>query len=380
MLELFSGRFFFVGSFAVACVLLAIRAVAVKTQVRFGKAYALLISLMAIGVTALFYGSLFAKPLLILVIVWSAFSARRIGLIPLSLAVVATLLPLLIVKVTMLPVLAMVGLSFISFRAIDVLVSSEKEENVNVLEYVAYVFFPLTLLAGPMYRWRTFREDMSRGFERISLDNTLRGLEIVLLGVSQKFLFAEAIDRYLLANIDSHDYSLRGIALNAVVYSVFLYFDFAGYSNMAVGIGKVLGLELPRNFNNPILAKNPQDFWRRWHISLSEWLSEVIFMPVSMTLCRIKWFSSRRLLAQNIGIFLTLLVMGTWNGLSLHYIVSGAMFGIYSVGFNIMLSYSRKNAGLGWLMSNSYSRFLGRIVTIAFEILAIYVFSGRSMI
>jgi D-alanyl-lipoteichoic acid acyltransferase DltB (MBOAT superfamily) len=76
----------------------------------------------------------------------------------------------------------------------------------------------------------------------------------------------------------------------SIAYSAYLYFDFAGYSNMAIGAGRLFGLNIPANFNMPLLAKNPQDFWRRFHISLSEWLRDVVFMPVYMNLMKFNFF------------------------------------------------------------------------------------------
>ncbi|MFY1004847.1 MBOAT family O-acyltransferase, partial [Escherichia coli] len=92
-----------------------------------------------------------------------------------------------------------------------------------------------------------------------------------------------------------------GVALNASLYSAYLFFDFAGYSTMAIGIGMLFGFTLPINFRNPLATLNPQDFWRRWHISLSEWLRDVVFMPIYKALSKTSFFSRHRLAAQNIG-------------------------------------------------------------------------------
>ncbi|MGK5057235.1 MBOAT family O-acyltransferase [Janthinobacterium sp. LB2P49] len=375
MIALYSGVNFFIAAIAIAGLFLTVK----KAQ-SMVNAYAVTITLLSIGLAAAIYGANYEKPLFLLVVTASTLQLHRSGRIPKKVAVLLTLLPLLLGKITTLPLLAMLGLSFATFRTLDVLLYANAKQKINWLDYAAYLFFPLTLLAGPMYRWQAFQKDLAAGFGRISSDNILLGLEFVLLGIAQKFLVAEAIERFLLSNINAHDYSPTGIALNAFSYSTFLYFDFAGYSNMAVGIGKMLGLELPINFNNPILASNPQDFWRRWHISLSEWLRDVVFMPVYMTLCKTPYFSTRRLLAQNVGVFLTLVVMGIWNGLSLHYIVSGVMFGLYSVCFNIMVNRSHSFAILGWMMGNPVCRAIGRIMTIILAMLALYVFSGRSPI
>lgn len=375
MIELFSGVGFFAASIALANIFLAI-----KKAPKAHSVYRFAIAVLSIVVSALVYGDAIAKPLFLLAIAAFLLRMRRAGFLSKKQAVILTLLPLIVGKVTTLPLFAMLGLSFATFRAIDVLLFSNEKQPINALEYVAYLFLPLTLLAGPMYRWQGFQKDMTSAHEKLSIDSILEGLEIVLLGIVQKFLVAEAIDRFLLSNINAHDFSVKGIALNAIAYSAFLYFDFSGYSNMAIGIGKMFGLNIPRNFDNPILSRNPQDFWRRWHISLSEWLRDVIFMPVYMTLCKSQFFSSRRLFAQNIGIFLTLLAMGTWNGISLHYVVSGVMFGTYSAVFNVMVSYSRSVPALRWMLTNPITRFLGRVITVILAMLALYVFSGRSPI
>lgn len=340
--------------------------------------YSAAVAFLSVALSVWLYGQSIWKAALFLFMALLALNLHQSGLIAKRWAVVLTLVPLVLGKVTALPLVSIMGLSFATFRAIDVLLYADQKHPIKPLEYVAYLFFPLTLLAGPMYRWQTFCRDMAAGYGRINLDSTLRGGEVLLLGIAQKFLVADIIDRFALSNLPANDYSISGIAKTAVIYSAFLYFDFAGYSNMAVGIGRMIGLDLPRNFNNPIAASNPQDFWRRWHISLSEWLRDVVFMPVYMRLCRTPFFSSRRLFAQNVGVFLTLVIMGVWNGLSLHYIVSGAMFGTYSVVFNIMVNRSKSVSLLAWLLNNKICHIAGRVLTIVLAMLALYVFSGRS--
>lgn len=374
-IELFSGFAFFAFALGSAGCLLALQ----KLQ-SLQKGYSAGIALLSICLSAWLYGHAIWKAALFLLVAVLALYLQRTGLIAKRWAVVLILVPLVLGKITALPVLGIVGLSFATFRAIDVLLYADQKQPIKPLEYVAYLFFPLTLLAGPMYRWQAFCKDMAVGHSRINLDTTLRGGEILLLGIVQKFLLSETIDRFVLSNLPVGDYSIFGIAVTAVTYSAFLYFDFAGYSNMAIGIGRMLGLGIPRNFNNPIAASSPQDFWRRWHISLSDWLRDVVFMPVYMGLSKTQLFSRRRLFAQNIGIFLTLLIMGIWNGLSLHYIVSGVMFGTYSVVFNIIVNRSKSDPLLAWMFNNQICRFLGRILTIILAMLALYVFSGRSPI
>ena len=319
------------------------------------------------------------QPLALLAISGAALWAVRRKYIPTWLAVIITMTPLLLVKTGVSHLAAMLGLSFATFRAIDVLLFAPRNERISLLDYCIYVF-PLTLLAGPMYRWRNFQADLKRGYEGVSLNTWLSGLELIMVGVIQKFGLAELIWRYGLSTLDAHDYSFTGVALNASLYSAYLFFDFAGYSTMAIGIGMLFGFNLPINFRNPLATLNPQDFWRRWHISLSEWLRDVVFMPIYKALSKTAFFGRHRMAAQNIGIFATLLAMGVWNGLSPHYIVSGLMFGAYSVGHNLLVNAARTRPGLQAALARPLMRFAGRVFTLILAALALYVFSGRSPI
>ena len=342
--------------------------------------YRHLIGALCLGVWLAVFWTRPYQPAALFAVAGGALWALRRGWLPTWGAVLVTLAPLLLVKTGTTTLPGMLGLSFATFRAIDVLLFAQRNERLSPLDYFIYLFFPLTLLAGPMYRWRNFQADLKRGFEGVTLDRWLTGLELLLIGVIQKFGLAEAVWRFGLSTLDAHDYSFTGVALNASLYSFYLFFDFAGYSSMAIGVGMMFGFTLPINFRNPLAALNPQDFWRHWHISLSEWLRDVVFMPIYKALCKTAFFARHRLAAQNIGIFATLLAMGVWNGLSLHYIVSGIMFGAYSVGHNLLVNAARQRPALQAALARPAMRLCGRVLTLVLAALALYVFSGRSPI
>lgn len=320
------------------------------------------------------------QPLGLLAVASAALWAMRRGHLPTWAAVLLTMALLLLLKCGITTMTGMLGLSFATFRAVDVLLFAPRNERISPLDYCNYLFFPLTLLAGPMYRWRNFQADLKRGYEGVTLETWLAGLELLIFGVIQKFGVAEAIWRYGLNTLDAHDYSLTGVALNASLYSFYLFFDFAGYSSMAIGVGMLFGFTLPVNFRNPLASANPQDFWRRWHISLSEWLRDVVFMPIYKALSKTAFFGRHRLAAQNIGILATLLAMGVWNGLALHYVVSGLMFGAYSVGHNLLVQHARTRPALQAFLARRPAQWAGRALTLILAALALYVFSGRSPI
>lgn len=317
-------------------------------------------------------------PLGFFVLDYGLFILLRRGAVPKWLAVMLTLAPLLLVKTQVLPFLSVLGLSFLSFRAIDALLMNEAMDSSDIGEYFLYLFFPPAILAGPMYRWRDFQGDMSAAYGRLSLATMLDGWESMMLGIVQKFVVAQLIDVCLLRHLDIQDYSFRGIAANALGYSVFLYFDFAGYSNMAIGAARIFGFSLPENFKNPFATTNPQDFWKRWHVSLSEWLRDVVFTPLYKHLVTKGGLGAHKLIAQNICILATLLIMGTWNGFEPKYICSGLLFGIYSVFYNELIHAARLNPALKAFTSRGDVRAVGRVFTLFLVVIALYVFSGRS--
>lgn len=342
--------------------------------------YGFSMTLLGVSAWMFVFGDDWRKPFCLFIIDYGLLLLLRRGAIPRWFGVTLTLAPLLFVKSDMQPFFAVLGLSFITFRAIDALLMQRPEDPADVGEYFLYLFFPPAILAGPMYRWRTFRLDMASAYSRISVEEILIGWEIMLLGIVQKFCFAQILDVCVLQRVAADDYSPIGVLSNAFGYSAFLYFDFAGYSNMAIGAARLFGFRLPENFRNPIATSNPQDFWRRWHVSLSEWLRDVVFTPLYKHLISKGGLGGHKLQAQSICILTTLLIMGTWNGLETRYVCSGLMFGAYSVVYNDMQVMARTSPRWKDFVSGRVARIAGRVVTLLLAVLALYVFSGRSLI
>ena len=326
------------------------------------------------------YGEDWRRPFILLVLDYGFFLLVRRGALPRWTGVTLTLVPLLLVKASLQPFFSILGLSFITFRAVDALLMQNKEDSADIGEYFLYLFFPPAILAGPMYRWSVFREDIAGAYARVSLSNIIDGWEYLLLGIVQKFCFAQIIDVCVLQRVSPDDYSPTGVIANAFGYSVFLYFDFAGYSNMAIGAAGLFGFRLPENFKNPIASSNPSDFWKRWHVSLSEWLRDVVFSPLYKHLVSKGGLANHKIQAQNICILATLFIMGTWNGLEPRYICSGLMFGAYSVVYNDTMFMARSRPAFKELISGWAARAAGRILNLLLIVLALYVFSGRSPI
>jgi membrane protein involved in D-alanine export len=186
------------------------------------------------------------------------------------------------------------------------------------------------------------------------------------------------IDKYLLSQADYSSTKVLDVLVNAYSYSLFFFFDFAGYSAIAIGVGLMMGISLPLNFNMPLLATNPVEFWRRFHITLGSWLSDFIFKPGYKYLLKFSFFKRHRLVAQNISLFLTFSLMGLWNGPQQKFILSGCIFGIYSIIHNTYKYYSiKKRRDIFNILPIGISVNLKRFLMAHAAAFALYIFSGK---
>jgi membrane protein involved in D-alanine export len=288
-------------------------------------------------------------------------------------ALLFTLVPMLVARTT--GEVQMVGLSYLTFRAFHMIMDAPQLGRLKPREHFSFLLFVPSLLAGPIDRMQNFGAQLKQGFGLLTAEKLAQGYQLILVGAVMKFVLAEVVSRTLLTR------GLMGVQYYLAEfygYSLFLYFDFAGYSAMAIGCGLLLGLRLPDNFNKPYLSQNPQDFWRRFHISLGEWLRDFFFKPIYKLLHSLWLVSSRPLLRQNVAVFLTFFLMGCWNGLKTHYLLSGALFGIYSVVYNSYVFWTkRRGRGVILFGSERATKWLAIFVTVNLCCLALYIFSGR---
>jgi len=148
---------------------------------------------------------------------------------------------------------------------------------------------------------------------------------------------------------------------------------------MAVGFGKLLGINVPFNFNKPYFAVNPQDFWKRWHASLGDWLRDYVFRPYYKWISGFKKLKAYPLFKQNTGLLLTFLIMGCWNGFKSYFIISGAIFGLYSVIHNtyVMMCNKKGKDILFGSLSPLVIKVISVFLMFNFGAFALYVFSGE---
>lgn len=213
-----------------------------------------------------------------------------------------------------------IGISFYTFQSISYLVDVYRRESpvqhryVNLLLYIS--MFP-QLIAGPIVRYGTVAEEI--GGRRVSADDVADGVFRFLIGLGKKVIianqFSEIADQFLVGGIGS--LSTTGAWVGIVAFTLQIYFDFSGYSDMAIGIGRCLGFHFNENFNHPYCCNSITDFWRRWHISLGSFFRDYVYIPLG---------GNRRHQAVNIMVvwFLT----GMWHGASWNFIIWGVYFGL----------------------------------------------------
>lgn len=297
-----------------------------------------------------------------------------------------TIFPMIVIAFPMIlhkidianPMFKIIGISYITFRTIQAIVDSQNYGKLSFFEFTSFLLFPTTLLAGPIDRSYRFQEDLQKGYENLTFLNILKGWEILVVGVLFKFIFAELVYMFWLSKIDENSTALVDMINSAYSYTVYLFFDFAGYSAMAVGLSIMIGIFIPMNFNHPYLAPNPQDFWRRFHITLGSWLNDYFFKPLYKYLHNFSFLKGRKLLIQNLAITSTFLLMGMWNGLTWYFIFSGFLFGVYSSIHNSYVLYVKKG-GFDYfsIFPQGLSINIKRFLMINGAVFALYFFSGR---
>ena len=267
------------------------------------------------------------------------------------------------------------GISYLTFRVIQILIELYDGviTKINMTETFAFfVFFP-SFSSGPIDRSRRFGEDWKKHRTREEyLDLCARGIWMLLSGAVYKFILSAFAFRAM-GYLDSESAVWFHWIGYAYAYSLYLFFDFAGYSRMAVGTSYILGVELPMNFNAPFLSVDIKDFWNRWHITLSHWFRDYLFTRFVMNCTRKKWFKDRsgRAIA---GYLVNMTVMGIWHGLDLSYILYGFYHGLLLAGtecFQKKSSFYKRNKTKPWY------RFLSWAITMQLVVFGFFLFSGK---
>ena len=306
------------------------------------------------------------------------FIAQRIETKRLKPLVFLSIFPLVINKIfalTSLHLLAFIGISYMSFKTIQIMLEISDgliKEKISIKDYLQFLLFFPTVSAGPIDRSRRFLKEINEVMPRKEyLELAGDGVYRIVLGLLYKIVLSTYVYQMLLTlnNTGTVVYSIKYMYL----YTLYLFFDFAGYSLMAVGSSNILGIQTPMNFNKPFLSVDIKDFWTRWHITLSTWLRDFVFSRVLMQVIRKKWFKNR-LHNATYAYMVNMLVMGFWHGLSVSYIVYGFYHGVLMAGFEV---YQKKSTFYKKNKNKNWYKLLSWFVTMNLVMIGFFIFSGE---
>lgn len=267
------------------------------------------------------------------------------------------------------------GISFFTFTQIAYLVDAHqgKVANHSLINYFLLVTYFPHQIAGPILH----HKQMIPQFEK-SLNwapqplNIAAGLTLFTIGLAKKVVIADHLAEYsdLVFSAVANGQSLMLLEawVGALSYTLQLYFDFSGYSDMAIGLSLILNIRLPINFNSPYKAASIIDFWRRWHITLSTFLKDYIYIPLGG--------NRHGALARYLNLFLTMLLGGMWHGAGWTFIIWGGLHGVYLI---INHGWSSLRTRLGWTGEHAALRFMGRALTFLCVVIGWVIFRSDSL-
>lgn len=225
--------------------------------------------------------------------------------------------------ITFMDIILPIGISFYSFQILSYVIdlyNKKVEVQRNIFSLALYVSLFPQLIAGPIVRYETVEDELKNRKE--NLPDILSGFKRFIVGLSKKIIIANNMG--LIADsifvLNNSNIGTLIMWLGVLAYTLQIYFDFSGYSDMAIGLGKMFGFHFLENFNYPYIAKSITDFWRRWHISLSSWFRDYIYIPLGGNrVSKLKWIRN---------ICVVWLLTGLWHGASWNFVLWGAYFAI----------------------------------------------------
>lgn len=265
-------------------------------------------------------------------------------------------------KIDFIYVVLPIGISFYTFQLISYTIDVYREQakvQKNILKLAMYISLFPQLIAGPIVRYTTIEEQLENrnySFEKFAL-----GVRRFIIGLGKKVLIANVLGELCGKFLSSSDTSVLFYWMYGIANMLQIYFDFSGYSDMAIGLGKMFGFEFLENFNYPYIATSIKDFWRRWHISLSSWFRDYIYIPLGGSrVSKIKWIRN---------ILIVWFLTGLWHGAQWNFIVWGVYFGILLIIEKMFLEK----------ILTKLPKIISRIYTLMIVMISFIIFSGESL-
>ncbi|AVK62474.1 D-alanyl-lipoteichoic acid biosynthesis protein DltB [Lactobacillus sp. CBA3605] len=301
-------------------------------------------------------------------------------------SVILAIIPLAVVKITPAvshgasSIIGFLGISYLTFKVVQTIMETRDgtiKEFHPILFGQFLLFFP-TISSGPIDRYRRFVKDYDSVPTRVKyLDLVEKGVRYIFLGFLYKFLLAYIFGTLMLPTVGHAALQAHGISWALLgymyVYSMDLFFDFAGYSLFAVGVSYLMGVETPMNFNQPFRSKNIKDFWNRWHMTLSFWFRDFIYMRMVFFFMKHKVFKSR-ITTANVCYVINMLIMGFWHGETWYYIAYGLFHGLAMVVNDAWLRFKKKHREQ--IPHNKFTEGFAIFLTFNVVCLSFLLFSG----
>lgn len=250
------------------------------------------------------------------------------------------------------------GISFYTLQSISYLVDvyrNDVKAQKNFFYLLLYISMFPQLIAGPIVRYKTIEERITD--RKVCADSILSGISIFLVGLGKKVIIANSIGNLLVESNILSQSSVLSSWVGIIFYTIQIYFDFSGYSDIAIGIGKIIGFDFPENFNYPYTATSITDFWRRWHITLSVFFKDYVFMPLNMKIKNVYF-----------NLLIVWILTGMWHGSSINFLLWGLYyFVLLVIEKTFLLKKLRK-------LPKPLSKTVGFIYTIFFLLIANTIF------
>lgn len=245
--------------------------------------------------------------------------------------ILIAILPLVLVKAVnpTFGFVKLLGISYMTFRVVEIIVNIYDGgiKKVKIIDFTYFVLFFPTLSSGPIDRFKRFVTDLDKQLTVDEyVDRAKRGVYRLFMGLAYKYIIGALIYNYWLSKIPKMHSIINGINY-MYSYTLYLFFDFAGYSLMAIGLSYILGIKCPDNFNMPFISKDVKEFWSRWHMTLSFWFRDYVYTRFVMAAMRGKWFKNKYT-ASYVGYILTMGIMGVWHGNQIYYVIYGLYHGV----------------------------------------------------
>ncbi|MDD4217406.1 MAG: MBOAT family protein [Bacteroidales bacterium] len=222
-----------------------------------------------------------------------------------------------------------IGISFFTFQkftyTIDVYRGKQKPLD-KIWDLFLYILLFPQLIAGPIVRYNEIADQLIDRSKNETVDNRITGMYRFIIGLAKKVLIANVMGAHadMIFKLDPMSISTATAWTGILAYTFQIYFDFSGYSDMAIGLGKMIGFKFPENFNNPYISRSISEFWRRWHITLGRWMKDYLYIPLGGNRVNSKF----RLY---FNLWFVFLISGLWHGASWTFIVWGAFHGIFLI-------------------------------------------------